>query len=256
MGERQRDYASEVLALRLGLDLGLTLIDTAEIYADGGAEQVVAEAIAGRRDQVFLVTKIHPGNATGGGTIEACERSLKRLRTDRIDLYLLHWRATTPIEETLDAFGRLIDAGKIRYFGVSNFGARDLEELWATPGGAHAATNQVLYNPGRRGIEWDLLPWCRSHEIPIMAYTPLEQGRLQNNKALHRMAKRMGVTPLQIALAWVLRDDNVIAIPKAGDPEHVRANQAALELELQSQDFVELDRAFPPPTGPTALEML
>ncbi|OTA40500.1 MAG: oxidoreductase, partial [Symbiobacterium thermophilum] len=228
MGESRRSRREEVEALRLGLDLGMTLIDTAEMYADGGAEEVVAEAIAGRRDQVFLVTKVLPGNASRRGTIEACERSLRRLRTDRIDLYLLHWRGRYPLAETLEAFAELVRAGKIRYWGVSNFDTDDMEELTGLPGGAAVATNQVLYNLSRRGIEYDLLPWCRERRIPIMAYSPIEQGRILGNPALRRVAARHGATPAQVALAWLLRQKDVMVIPKAGRPEHVRENRAAL----------------------------
>ncbi len=256
MGESRRSRREEVEALRLGLDLGMTLIDTAEMYADGGAEEVVAEAIAGRRDQVFLVTKVLPGNASRRGTIEACERSLRRLRTDRIDLYLLHWRGRYPLAETLEAFAELVRAGKIRYWGVSNFDTDDMAELTGLPGGAAVATNQVLYNLSRRGIEYDLLPWCRERRIPIMAYSPIEQGRILGNPALRRVAARHGATPAQVALAWLLRQKDVMVIPKAGRPEHVRENRAALDLELTAEDLAELDRAFPPPTRKVPLEML
>lgn len=256
MGESRRSRREEVEALRLGLDLGMTLIDTAEMYADGGAEEVVAEAIAGRRDQVFLVTKVLPGNASRRGTIEACERSLRRLRTDRIDLYLLHWRGRYPLAETLEAFAELVRAGKIRYWGVSNFDTDDMAELTGLPGGAAVATNQVLYNLSRRGIEYDLLPWCRERRIPIMAYSPIEQGRILGNPALRRVAARHGATPAQVALAWLLRQKDVMVIPKAGRREHVRENRAALDLELTAEDLAELDRAFPPPTRKVPLEML
>ncbi len=256
MGESRRSRREEVEALRLGLDLGMTLIDTAEMYADGGAEEVVAEAIAGRRDQVFLVTKVLPGNASRRGTIEACERSLRRLRTDRIDLYLLHWRGRYPLAETLEAFAELVRAGKIRYWGVSNFDTDDMAELTGLPGGAAVATNQVLHNLSRRGIEYDLLPWCRERRIPIMAYSPIEQGRILGNPALRRVAARHGATPAQVALAWLLRQKDVMVIPKAGRREHVRENRAALDLELTAEDLAGLDRAFPPPTRKVPLEML
>ncbi|MFS8640281.1 MAG: aldo/keto reductase [Symbiobacteriaceae bacterium] len=256
MGASRRSRREEVEALRLGLDLGMTLIDTAEMYADGGAEEVVAEAIAGRRDQVFLVTKVLPGNASRRGTIEACERSLRRLRTDRIDLYLLHWRGRYPLAETLEAFAELVRAGKIRYWGVSNFDTDDMAELTGLPGGAAVATNQVLYNLSRRGIEYDLLPWCRERRIPIMAYSPIEQGRILGNPALRRVAARHGATPAQVALAWLLRQKDVMVIPKASRPEHVRENRGALDLALTAEDLAELDRAFPPPTRKVPLEML
>jgi diketogulonate reductase-like aldo/keto reductase len=255
MGEARTRGADTVAALRLGLDLGMTLIDTAEMYGDGGAEEVVGKAIAGRRRSVFLVSKVYPHNASRQGAVAACERSLKRLRTDRLDLYLLHWRGSVPLAETLESFGTLQRQGKIRHYGVSNFDLDDLDELWRLGGGACAA-NQVLYNLSRRGIEWDLLPWMRQRRVPVMAYSPIEQGRLLTKRALTAIAKRRGATPAQIALAWLLRQPDVIVIPKAGRAEHVHENRAALDLELSSADLAELDAAFPPPRGPTALEML
>jgi diketogulonate reductase-like aldo/keto reductase len=246
----------EVAALRLGLDLGMTLIDTAEMYGDGAAEELVGEAIAGRRDDVFLVSKVLPSHATRRGTIAACERSLRRLRTDRIDLYLLHWRESTPLEETLDAFAALAESGRIRHWGVSNLEASELEELVSLRGGAAVQTDQVLYNLTRRGIEHDLLPWCRARGLPVMAYSPLEQGRLLGRRALRKVAERHGATPAQVALAWVLREEGVVAIPKATTPEHVRENRGALDVRLTGEDLVALDRAFPRPAGPTPLEVL
>jgi diketogulonate reductase-like aldo/keto reductase len=256
MAENARYRGDEIAALRLGLDLGMSLIDTAEMYADGASEECVGEAIAGRRDEVFLVSKVQPGNATRRGTISACERSLQRLGTDRLDLYLLHWRGRVPLQETIDAFAELIRAGKIRYWGVSNFNVSDLEELVDLPGGSAVATNQVLYNLTRRGIEYDLLPWCREHSIPIMAYSPIEQGRMLNHPVLQRVAVKHKVTPAQVALAWLLRQDGLNVIPKARVLAHVRENYAALDLDLTERDLVDLDRAFPPPTGPRPLEML
>ncbi|MGR0187827.1 aldo/keto reductase [Azospirillum aestuarii] len=256
MGEDSRDRAREVAALRLGLDLGMTLIDTAEMYADGGAEEVVGEAIAGRRDEVFLVSKVLPMNASRRGTIAACERSLKRLRTDRIDLYLLHWRGSHDFSETIAAFDTLMRDGKIGQWGVSNLDLQDMEELVGAPGGKGVQTNQLLYNLTRRGIEHDLQPWCRGRGIPIMAYSPIEQGRMLRHPELRRVADRHGATPAQVGLAWLLRQDGVIAIPKASDPAHVRDNQAATDLRLDEQDLADLDRSFPPPRGPRPLEML
>jgi diketogulonate reductase-like aldo/keto reductase len=246
----------EIAALRLGLDLGMTLIDTAEMYADGGAEQLVAEAIQGRRDDVFLVSKVLPHNASQRGTILACQRSLSRIRTDRLDLYLLHWRGDIPLEETLDAFFELRRTGLIRYWGVSNFDTDDMEELVALPGGGDVATNQVLYNLTRRGIEYDLLPWCQQRKIPIMAYSPIEQGRLLGHPVLDAIAARHQATVAQVALAWVIREDGVMAIPRAGTPEHVRENHDALQVHLTRKDLAELDRAFPPPTKKRPLEMI
>jgi diketogulonate reductase-like aldo/keto reductase len=246
----------EIAALRLGLDLGMTLIDTAEMYAGGGAEELVGEAIARRRDEVFLVSKLPPGNATRRGMIVACERSLQRLRTDRLDLYLLHWRGRTPLEETLDAFAALVRAGRIRHWGVSNFNVSGMVELVGLLGGAAVATDQVRYNLTRRGIEYDLLPWSRERGIPIMAYSPIDEGRLLRHPAIEVVAAQHGATPAQVALAWALRQGDVIAIPKAGTPAHLRENRAALDLRLTEQDLVDLDRAFPPPTGLRPLETL
>jgi diketogulonate reductase-like aldo/keto reductase len=256
MGENQASRGAELAALRRGLDLGLTLIDTAEMYAEGGAEEVVGEAIAGRRDEVFLVSKVYPHNASAAGTIAACERSLRRLGTDRIDLYLLHWRGAHPLAETVGAFERLQRAGKIRHWGVSNLDAEDMAELTAVAGGGVCATDQVLYNLGRRGPEWDLLPWCRERDIPVMAYSPLEQGRLAGNAVLGAIAGKRGSGPLQIALAWVLSQPGVLAIPKSSRLAHVEANAAALDIELSPGELAEIDRAFPPPKEPQSLAML
>jgi diketogulonate reductase-like aldo/keto reductase len=254
MGESGRRRGEEVAALKLGLDLGMTLIDTAELYAD--AELVVAEAIKGRRDECFIVTKALPENSTRARTIAACERSLKRLNTDRIDLYLLHWRGRPRLDETLSAFEALVSAGAIRYWGVSNFDVSDMEELFALPGGDACATNQVLYNLRRRGIEAGLLPWCRERGVPIQAYSPIEQGRLLRDRVLTGVAIRHRATTAQIALAWVLRQPDMMVIPKAATLEHVRDNRAALDIKLTAQDLAELDRAFPPPAGPRPLELL
>ena len=256
LAEDPRRREDEIAALRLGLDLGMTLIDTAEMYGDGAAEELVGEAIADRRDEVFLVSKVLPQHATVRGTIRACEASLQRLGTATLDLYLLHWRGSLPLEGTLAGFGELVRAGKIRYWGVSNFDVSDMEELTGLLGGEEVATDQVLYNPARRGIEWDLLPWCRQRGLPIMAYSPIEQGRLLDHPAIHAVATRHGATPAQVTLAWVLRLDGVIAIPQAGRPKHVRENRGAIELRLTKRDLAELDRAFPPPDGPRPLEML
>jgi diketogulonate reductase-like aldo/keto reductase len=254
MGERQVRKDAEVAALRLGLDLGLDLIDTAEMYGEGGAEQVVGEAIAGRRDAVGLVSKLYPHNATRQGTVAACERSLRRLGTDRIDVYLLHWRGSVPLAETIEAMERLVEAGKIRHYGVSNFDQADMED-WVAAGG-RAATNQVLYNLGRRGVEWDLLPWCRDSRVSVMAYSPVEQGDLAKHKILAGLAAELGVSAATLALAWTLRLGNVAAIPKAVQPDHIRQNRAALDLALQPALLAAIDRAFPAPEGPEPLAML
>ncbi|MDO8306011.1 aldo/keto reductase [Herminiimonas sp.] len=256
MGDEPRRRADEIASLRLGLDLGMTLIDTAEMYGDGASEKLVGAAIAGRRDEVFLVSKVLPSNATRSGTIAACERSLKRLGTDRIDLYLLHWRGRTPFAETIAAFEALQDAGKIRHWGVSNMDVDDMQEIARASGGAAMATNQVLYNLTRRGIEYDLLPQAQARGLPVMAYSPIEQGRLAEYPEIEEIADRHGVTPAQIALAWVLRQQGVIAIPKAATPRHVQENRAALDLQLTPQDLADLDDVFPPPSGPESLEMI
>ena len=256
MGERGSDDDAALEALCLGLDLGLGLVDTAEMYGDGGAETLVGRAIAGRRDEVFLVSKVLPQNATRRGTIAACERSLRRLGTDHLDLYLLHWRGSVPLEETVAELLALHEAGKIQHWGVSNFDPADMAMLWALPAGGGAATNQVLYNLMRRGIEWDLLPACRDRRLPIMAYSPFEQGRLLKKAEVRRLAQARGVSPAQFALAWLLRQDGVIPIPKAGRTEHIREIRAALDLALSPEEMTMLDRVFPPPDGPRPLEML
>jgi len=254
MGEDSAKRLSEIAALRLGLDLGMTLIDTAEMYGQGGSEEVIAEAISGRRADVFLVSKVYPHNSTRQGAVAACDRSLRRLKTDYLDLYLLHWRGSVPLTETIGAFRSLKAAGKIRDYGVSNFDREDMEEAAAVPGGQAIATNQVLYNLMRRGVEWDLLPWCRQRKIPIMAYSPIEQGRLSGKVAA--LARRRGVTPVQVALAWLLHQEGVIVIPKASNQSHVRANRAALDLTLTDADLAELDKLFPSPRRKSGLEML
>ncbi len=264
MGEVRQSFSTEVAALRYGLELGMTLIDTAEMYGEGGAEQVVAEAlgsadsssIAPCRDAVYLVSKVYPHNASRHGTIAACDRSLQRLKTDYLDLYLLHWRGSVPLAETLAAMQTLKAAGKIRDFGVSNFDTADMSEAFAAPNGKAIAVNQVLYNLSRRGIEWDLLPWCRAHQVPVMAYSPVEQGRLLQAAALNAVAQRHDATPAQIAIAWLLHQDNVIVIPKASCHQHLAQNRAALDLALTNADLIELDRAFPPPNRRVALQML
>jgi diketogulonate reductase-like aldo/keto reductase len=247
MAEDSRRRDDEVAALRLGLDLGMTLVDTAEMYGDGAAEELVGEAIAGRRDDVFLVSKVLPSNADRTATVRACEASLRRLRTDCLDLYLLHWRGGTPLEETVEAFDHLADDGKIRHWGVSNFDISDMEELGGLPAGGAVATDQVVYSLARRGIDAGLLPWCQERRIPVMAYSPVDQGRLLDHPAVTAVAARHGATPAQVALAWVLRHDGVITIPKAGTPEHVGDNREALDLRLSEDDLAELDHAFPLP---------
>lgn len=256
MGEDPAARAEELATLRLGLDLGLTLIDTAEMYGEGLAEELVGEAIAGRRDEVFIVSKVYPHNASRRGAVAACERSLRRLGTDRIDLYLLHWRGQVPLGETVQAFETLQRDGKIRHWGVSNLDLADMRELSKLPGGDRAATNQLLYNLGRRGIEWDLLPWLRERGVPVMAYSPLEQGELTQHPGLQDFARRASMSPAQAALAWLLSRDEVIAIPKAARRERVSENAAALEHWLDAAQLAELDRLFAPPRGPVPLEMI
>jgi diketogulonate reductase-like aldo/keto reductase len=247
LAENPLNRTNEINALRLGIDLGMTLIDTAEMYADGGAERLVGEAIRGRRDEIFLVSKVLPQNATRHGTMTACNRSLARLGVHEIDLYLLHWRGLIPLEETIDAFETLVGEGKIRYWGVSNFDVSDMQGLVDLRDGANVAADQVLYNLERRGIEYDLLPWCQRSGVPIMAYSPIEQGRVLRHVTLKTIAARLGATPAQVALAWVLRQDSVCAIPESGRPEHVRENRGALDVRLTSQDLADLDETFPPP---------
>jgi diketogulonate reductase-like aldo/keto reductase len=254
MGEKAASRKAEAAALRHGLDLGIRLIDTAEMYGDGGAEEVVGEAIAGRRDEVFVVSKVYPHNASRKGMATACERSLRRLKTDRVDLYLLHWRGNVPFEETIAGFEALRAAGKIRHWGVSNLDIGDMEELWVLSKAAQA--NQLLYNLTRRGIEWDLLPWLRERRIPVMAYSPIEQARLPKNRALLEFSKRHGMTPAQAALAWLLANDDVMVIPKASNPAHLQENLESIEKKLAKEQLAELDRAFPPPRAPSPLEML
>lgn len=256
MGENGARRAAELRSLQRGIELGMALIDTAEMYGDGAAETLVGEAIAGRREQVFVVSKVSPHNASRIGTVAACERSLARLATDRIDLYLLHWRGSVPFAETIDAFERLQRAGKIRHWGVSNLDAADLAELWATPGGERMATNQVLYNLTRRGVEWDLLPSCAQRRMPLMAYSPIEQARLLADPRLRRLAEQSGRTPAQLALAWLLARDDVIAIPKAGQCAHVEENFAALAAPLAADLLREVDSVFPPPRRAQPLAML
>jgi diketogulonate reductase-like aldo/keto reductase len=257
MGEGQRTPAEEAAALRLGIELGMTLIDTAEMYGEGEAEKVVAQAIAGQRDKVFVVSKVYPHNATRNGTQAACERSLKRLRTDCIDLYLLHWRGATPLAETVAAFESLRAQGKIRRWGVSNFDLDDMDELMGVPDGTNCATNQVLYSPEHRGIEFDLLPWSVEQSMPVMAYSPVGQGgRLLRNAAMKEAARRHGATPAQVALAWSLRRPGIVSIPKAGSPEHVRENAASRELKLSAEDIAAIDAAYPPPRRRQSLAML
>jgi diketogulonate reductase-like aldo/keto reductase len=262
MGEDPAQRGAEVAALRLGLDLGMSLIDTAEMYGEGGAEEVVGEAIAGRRDEVYLVSKVYPHNASRAGVLAACERSLKRLEVDCIDLYLLHWRGSVPLAETLEAFARLREQGKIRDYGVSNFDLDDMQETVGLTGGDVVATDQVLYNLAQRGIEWDLLPWCRARGMPVMAYSPLEsspseQAAMLGRPQIREVARRHGATPAQVALAWLLRQDGVVAIPKAVRLAHVRANRAALELAagLTREDLAELDAGFPAPRRRRPLAM-
>jgi diketogulonate reductase-like aldo/keto reductase len=255
MGEDPGRHDEELAALRLGIELGMTLIDTAELYGDGATEEFVGEAITGLRDQVFLVSKVLPSNASRSGTIAACERSLRRLRTDRLDLYLLHWPGSWPLEETLEGFAALRREGKIRHWGVSNFDMTEMADLYDLPGGDDVATDQVLYNLRYRGIEYDLLPWCLERSIPIMAYSPVEQGRLLESRDLQIVARRHVATPAQIALAWVLREDGICAIPKAASVAHVRENRAALDIRLTRQDLEDLDKAFPAPGKPVPLAM-
>lgn len=256
MGENIHERQSEIKALRHGLDLGLSLIDTAEMYGEGGAEEVIAEAIAARRSEVFLVSKVYPYNASRRGVIAACERSLKRLKTDYLDLYLLHWRGSVPLAETLEAFQELQQSGKVRSYGVSNFDVADMQTAIALKHGSGIVTNQVLYNLTRRGVELNLLPWCRQRNIPIMAYSPVEQGRLLNHKTLKAIAQDRGVSTAQVAIAWLLHQEQTIVIPKSSRIDHVEQNRAALDLKLSDEELQLLNTAFPQPRQSVPLEML
>jgi diketogulonate reductase-like aldo/keto reductase len=256
MGEEPRSEPDEIASIQKAIDVGMTLIDTAEMYADGKSEEVVGKAIAGRRDQVFLVSKVYPWNADSKGTIDACDRSLERLGTDYIDLYLLHWRGPHALRETVAAFETLKQQGKIGEWGVSNFDASDMEELFAVQGGGNCAVNQVLYNLSRRGPEYDLLPWCQRNRVPLMAYSPIKQGRILRNAELIRIAKAYQATPAQIALAFLLERDGVIAIPKSSHPQRVEENRGAAGLDISDEDWDALDAAFPPPAKKMPLEML
>jgi len=256
MAEKSKRRVQEIEALRLGVDLGMTLIDTAEMYGEGAAEELVAEALSGERDRLFLVSKVYPHNASHQGVIQACERSLRRLKTDRLDLYLLHWRGGVPLEETVAGFEELRQSGKIRHWGVSNFDADDMEELLSVPAGENCTTNQVLYNVTRRGPEFDLIPWMASRPMPLMAYSPIEQGRIPQGGALQSIARRYEASPFQIALAWLLNRPGVIAIPKASSVQHVRENYRALELTLTPEDLAAIDAEFPAPKRKRPLEMI
>jgi diketogulonate reductase-like aldo/keto reductase len=256
MGENPAKRAQEIATLQGGLDLGCSLIDTAEMYGEGLAEELIGEALQGRRDAAFVVSKVYPHNASATGVAAACERSLRRLKTDRIDLYLLHWRGSIPLAETLKGLAALQQAGKIRHYGVSNLDLADMQELWKLSGGTAVQTNQLLYNLSRRGIEWDLLPWMRERRLPVMAYSPIEQARLLRHRGLAAFAQRHGMTAGQAALAWLLRQSDVIAIPKTSDPQRLRDNLAAAAFELDAAQLAELDALFPPPAGPSALEMI
>lgn len=256
VGDDPAARGEEMATLRLGLDLGATLIDTAEMYGDGRAETLVGEAIAGRREEAFLVSKVYPHNATRQGAVAACERSLRRLKTDRLDLYLLHWRGDVPLAETMEAFAALQRAGKILHYGVSNLDCADMETLTAVSGGCAVQTDQVLYNLMRRGVEWDLLPWLRERRMPVMAYSPLEQARLAGDRRLADFARGRGMTSAQAALAWLLAKDDVIVIPKTSRRARLKENIRALDIAFAPSDLEELDRLFPPPAGPLPLEML
>lgn len=256
MGDSRSSEAQEIASIRKAIELGMTVVDTAEMYADGRSEEVVGKAIQNLRSDVFLVSKVYPYNASARGTIDACERSLKRLGVEQLDLYLLHWRGSYPLEETVAAFEQLKQDGKIADWGVSNFDTDDMEELFAVENGSNCAANQVLYNLSRRGPEYDLLPWCQQHNVPIMAYSPIEQGRLLNNHELIRIAKAYQATPAQVALAFLLERDGVLAIPKSARPERVEENRGAPDLEISEEDWTALDAAFPPPQKKTSLEML
>lgn len=261
MGEKPQEKAKEIKALQLGIELGMKVIDTAEMYGNGASERLVGEAIKGRRDDVFLVSKVYPHNAGLDKISIACENSLKRLGTDYLDLYLLHWRGRIPLEETIEGMEKLRKEGKILRWGVSNFDTDDMKELWNTTNGSNCATNQVLYHLGSRGIDFDLLPWHREHHVPIMAYSPLAQGgalrkQLLTDPIINEIAKKYNVKPLQIALAWTIRTNDVIAIPKAGQEQHVLENAEAAAIELTQEDLDRLDEAFPKPRKKVPLDII
>lgn len=261
MGENQSSKREEVQALRYGIERGMTVIDTAEMYAEGGAEEVTGEAIKDCRDDVFLVSKVYPHHADRKQMMTACERSLSRLGTDRLDLYLLHWRGGVPLEETVEAMEQLKQSGKILRWGVSNLDTEDMQELWNIPAGQHCAVNQVLYHAASRGIEYELLPWLREHRIPVMAYCPLAQGgrlrkELLEHSVIREIAKDRGVSASQIALSWVIRDGDILAIPKAVQLEHVAENAAAMDVVLTQDEIVRLNEAFPAPKGKVPLDIV
>jgi len=255
MGEGGRKRAQELEAVKYALELGYPMIDTAEMYGDGGAEEIVGEALAGAGQRPFIVSKVYPHNATRSGTIAACERSLKRMRLERIDLYLLHWRGGVRLSETFEAFHRLREAGKIADFGVSNFDTDDMQDAARLDNGL-TGSNQVLYCLSRRGPEYDLLPWMRKRSIPLMAYSPLDQGRLLGNATLKKLAGDLRCTPAQLALAWVLAQPGVVTIPKSMTRERVKENLSAVDIKPSTEVLAELDRAFPPPKAKQALQML
>ncbi|MFO1172867.1 MAG: aldo/keto reductase [Hyphomicrobiaceae bacterium] len=256
MGENAARRQTEVKALRRGIDLGMTLLDTAEMYGEGGAEEVVAEAAKGQRDKLFIVSKVYPHNASRQGTVQACERSLKRLRTDRIDLYLLHWPGSYPLADTVAAFEELRQAGKVRMWGISNFDAKGMAKVLGETGGGNCAANQVLYNLSERGIEWDLMKACAAAKVAVMAYTPIGRTCVISDKSAIEVARRHGVQPAAVAIAWTMRDPNVISIPKSSNVDHVEANRQAVDLKLGAEDLALLDKAFPPPRKATPLSVL
>ncbi|CAN5256310.1 aldo/keto reductase [soil metagenome] len=256
IGDDFRNRSAEIATLRLGLDLGMKLIDTAEMYGEGKAEELIGEAIQDRRDDAFIVSKVYPHNASQAAMAKSCEASLRRLGTDRIDLYLLHWMGSVPISEVIEGFIKLQKAGKIRYFGVSNLDTEEMEALWKLPGGQGTAANQVLYNLTRRGIEFDLLPWCRKHHLPLMAYSPLEEGALVRDTKLLAFSRKHGITPAHAALAWLLAQDEVIVIPKVGKVAHLKENFEAANQRLTPEQLAELSSLFPAPRKKGPLEMI
>lgn len=256
MGDHPHRRAEEIAALQRGIDLGMALIDTAEMYGEGASESLVGEAIRGRRDGLFLVSKVYPHNASTQAMPASCEASLRRLGVDSLDLYLLHWSGRVPLDETVATFERLQGQGKIRRWGVSNLDVREMRTLLGVPGGGHCATNQVLYNLSRRGVEWDLLPWCRQRQMPVMAYSPVEQGRILADPGLVDLAATLGMSPARLALAWLLHQAGIIAIPKAGTVSHVEDNAAAAATDLDAETLLALDALYPPPVAATPLDML
>jgi diketogulonate reductase-like aldo/keto reductase len=262
MGETERARKTDIAAVKTALQIGYRLIDTAEMYGDGGAEEVVGAALHDemqvktvQREELTIVSKVLPSNASHAGVVRACERSLKRLKLDVIDLYLLHWRGSTPLKDTVAAFEQLRSEGRIRHWGVSNFDTADMQQLWSLPAGSHCAANQVYYSASERGAEFELLPWQCEHGVVTMAYSPIDQGALARDTTFAAIGQRHGISASSAALAWVLRQPGMIAIPMSTSEPHLRENLAAANVELNAGDLAQIDARFPPPTRKRRLAM-